>query len=39
VKRFLAILEPAMLVGAGIVVGFVLLAALLPIFDLYEKLS
>lgn len=37
VKRFLAVLEPAMLLGAGVVVAFILLAALLPIFSLYES--
>ncbi len=39
VKRFLSFFEPALLVGAGAIVAFVLLAALLPIFDLYEKLG
>lgn len=38
VKRFLSLLEPALLVGAGVVVAFLLLSALLPIFDLYERI-
>lgn len=38
VKRFLSILEPLMLLFAGAVVTFILLAALLPIFQLYESL-
>ena len=38
VKRFLSFLEPAMLLGAGIVVTFILLAALMPIFKLYESM-
>ncbi len=39
VKRFLSLLEPALLLGAGGVVAFILLAALLPIFDLYESMG
>ncbi len=39
VKRFLALLEPCMLLGAGIVVGLILLAALAPIFKLYESIG
>jgi type II secretory pathway component PulF len=39
VKRFLSFLEPAMLVAAGAVVAFILMAAILPIFDLYETLG
>ena len=39
VKRMLSLLEPALLVGAGLVVAFILLSALLPIFDLYEKIG
>lgn len=38
VKRFLTLLEPALLVFAGCIVGYILLAALLPIFQLYEKM-
>lgn len=38
VKRFLAFLEPAMLVVAGAVVAFILLASIMPIFALYESL-
>jgi type IV pilus assembly protein PilC len=33
--RMTALFEPALLVGAGALVAFVLLAALLPIFELY----
>jgi general secretion pathway protein F len=39
VKKFLALLEPTILVGAGGLVAFILLAALLPMFDLYNKMS
>ncbi len=39
VKRFLTFLEPAMLIVAAVVVGFILLAALLPIFQIYENLG
>lgn len=39
VKRFLAILEPVILLGAGVVVAFILLATLLPIFDLYDSMG
>ena len=38
VKRFLSMLEPAILLGAGAVVAFVLLAAILPIFEVYGSL-
>lgn len=38
VKKFLTVLEPTLLVGAGCIVAFILLAALMPIFDLYEKM-
>ena len=38
VKRFLAFFEPMMLIVAGGVVAFILLAALMPIFNLYESL-
>lgn len=38
VKRFLSLLEPLLLVVSGIVVGYILLAALLPVFDLYENM-
>ena len=38
VKRFLAFFEPMMLLFAGAVVTFILLAALMPIFQLYETL-
>ncbi|MEW6071879.1 MAG: type II secretion system F family protein [Planctomycetota bacterium] len=39
VHRFLSLLEPLILVTAGIVVAFILLASLLPIFELYERIS
>lgn len=39
VKRFLSLLEPGLLVFAGVVVTVILLAALLPIFQLYETLG
>lgn len=39
VKKFLTILEPAMLMGAGVVVAFILLAALMPIFEMYENIG
>lgn len=38
VKRFLSLLEPLLLLGAGVVVGFILLAAIMPIFQLYEQM-
>lgn len=38
VKRFLGFLEPAILLISAVVVGYILLAALLPIFNLYENL-
>jgi type II secretory pathway component PulF len=39
VKRFLAVLEPGMLLVAGLVVGAILLAVLAPIFKLYESIG
>jgi general secretion pathway protein F len=38
VKRFLSVFEPLLLLCAGAVVAFILLAALLPVFRLYETL-
>ncbi len=38
VKRFLAFLEPALLFGAGAVVAFIMLATILPIFQMYDTL-
>lgn len=38
VKWFMSLLEPAILVVAAVVVAYVLLAALLPVLDMYEKL-
>jgi general secretion pathway protein F len=39
VKRFLSILEPALLFVSAGVVALILLAALLPIFELYERIG
>jgi type II secretory pathway component PulF len=39
VKWFLSLLEPAILLVGGVVVAFVLLAALLPVFNLYDSLG
>jgi general secretion pathway protein F len=39
VKRFLSILEPALLFASAGVVALILLAALLPIFELYERIG
>lgn len=39
VKRMLALLEPMLILFAGVMVGFILLAAMLPVFDLYENLK
>lgn len=39
VKRFLAFLEPALLLGAAGIVVWILLAALMPIFELYETIG
>jgi general secretion pathway protein F len=39
VKKFLAFLEPCLLLGAGVVVAFILLAALMPIFKLYQTIG
>ncbi|HPF14396.1 MAG TPA: type II secretion system F family protein, partial [Planctomycetota bacterium] len=39
VKWFLALMEPTILVVAGAVVAFILLATLLPIFSLYDNLT
>lgn len=38
VRRMLALFEPAVLLGAGAVVAFVLLAALLPMFEVIEAM-
>jgi type IV pilus assembly protein PilC len=38
VKSTLAIVEPALLVGAGLVVGFIVFAAITPIFKMYENI-
>ena len=39
VKKFLAVLEPSMLLCAGAVVAFIMLAAIMPIFTLYGTLG
>jgi type II secretory pathway component PulF len=39
VKRLVTLLEPLLLVAAGAVVAFILLAALLPLFDLYGSIG
>jgi len=39
VKRFLSLLEPLLLIGSGILVSFILMAAVLPIFQLYENIG
>lgn len=39
VKRFVSIAEPALLLGAGALVAFILLAAVLPIFELYGRIG
>lgn len=38
VKWVLGLIEPTIIVGGGILVGFLLLAAILPIFKIYETL-
>lgn len=38
VKRFLSVVEPTLLIVAGAIVAFILLAALMPIFKLYESM-
>ncbi|MFH1999104.1 MAG: type II secretion system F family protein [Planctomycetota bacterium] len=38
VKRMISIMEPAITIAAGMLVGFVLVGTLLPIFDLYSVL-
>lgn len=39
VKWFLSLLEPLILVVGGVVVAYVLMAALLPIFNMYESMG
>jgi general secretion pathway protein F len=39
VKRFVSIAEPAILLGSGTLVAFILLAAMLPIFQLYDRIG
>lgn len=38
VKKFLSLLEPLLLLGAGCVVAFILMAAVLPLFQLYDNI-
>jgi len=39
VKKFLSLLEPCILLGAGGIVAFILMAAVLPLFQLYENIG
>ena len=39
IKSVLGLLEPAMIVGAGFAVGFILLCTFLPIFEMIESLN
>ena len=39
VKWALSLLEPLLIAGAAVVVGFILLAAILPILDLYDSIT
>jgi type II secretory pathway component PulF len=39
VKRFMALFEPTMLLVSAAIVGFLILAALMPVFGLYESMS
>ncbi len=39
VKKFLSLLEPCILLGAGGVVAFILMAAVMPLFQLYENIG
>jgi len=39
VKKFLALLEPTLLLGAGVIVAFILMAAILPLFQIYENMG
>lgn len=39
VKRFLSVLEPTLLLLSGAIVAFILLAALMPIFKMYENIG
>lgn len=38
VKRFMSLIEPAITIIAGFIVGFIILCAMLPIFKLFEAL-
>ncbi|QDU85036.1 Putative type II secretion system protein F [Planctomycetes bacterium Pla163] len=38
VKWALGLIEPAVIIGGGLIVGYLLLAALLPVFKIYETL-
>lgn len=38
VKKSMALIEPALLIGAGLVVGFIVYAAISPLFKMYENL-
>ncbi len=39
VKRFMALIEPAITIIAGFIVGFIILCAMLPIFKLFDALK
>ncbi|MEX2016263.1 MAG: type II secretion system F family protein [Candidatus Hydrogenedentales bacterium] len=39
IKVFMTLLEPAMIIGVGLVVGFIVMAMLLPIFDLGQAIQ
>jgi len=39
IKSVLSLLEPAMILGAGVAVGFILLCTFLPIFEMVKSLS
>lgn len=39
VKKFLALMEPCLLLGAGGIVAFILMAAVMPLFELYENIG
>ena len=38
VKWALGLIEPAVIIGGGLIVGYLLLAALLPVFKIYETI-
>lgn len=38
IQRAVGLIQPALVIGSGLLVGFILLSALMPIFSLYEAL-